>query len=134
MGTHILCCRSCSPSSFFFFFFPFSEHMFSEGSDRSELSALRKDLCGSDNERVARTAKLTALRTILSAMTSGKDVSSLFPEVQNNMQSEHLEVKKLVYLYLMHTAEEEPDVVIMSVNSFVKDLQDNNPLIRALAL
>ena len=37
-------------------------------------------------------------------MTVGKDVSALFPDVVNCMQTENLELKKLVYLYLMNYA------------------------------
>lgn len=34
-------------------------------------------------------------------MTVGKDVSALFPDVANCMQTDNLELKKLVYLYLV---------------------------------
>lgn len=54
------------------------------------------------------------LRLILS---SG---SSLFPDVVNCMQTDNLELKKLVYLYLMNYAKSQPDMAIMAVNSFVK--------------
>lgn len=68
------------------------------------------------------------------AMTVGKDVSSLFPDVVNCMQTEDTELKKLVYLYLINYAKTQPELTIMAVNTFVKDSQDPNPLIRALAL
>ena len=67
-------------------------------------------------------------------MTVGKDVSSLFPDVVNCMQTEDMELKKLVYLYLINYAKAQPDLAIMAVNTFVKDSQDPNPLIRALAV
>ena len=67
-------------------------------------------------------------------MTVGKDVSSLFPDVVNCMQTEDMELKKLVYLYLINYAKTQPDLTIMAVNTFVKDSQDPNPLIRALAV
>lgn len=35
------------------------------------------------------------------AMTLGKDVSALFPDVLKNIATGDLEQKKLVYLYLM---------------------------------
>ena len=68
------------------------------------------------------------------AMTVGKDVSTLFPDVVNCMQTEDMELKKLVYLYLINYAKTQPDLAIMAVNTFVKDSQDPNPLIRALAV
>jgi len=67
-------------------------------------------------------------------MTVGKDVSALFPEVVNCMQTDNLELKKLTYLYIMNYAKSQPEQAIMAVNSFVKDCQDPNPLIRALAV
>lgn len=71
---------------------------------------------------------------IAAAMTVGKDVSSLFPDVVNCMQTEDMELKKLVYLYLINYAKTQPELTIMAVNTFVKDSQDPNPLIRALAV
>lgn len=61
-------------------------------------------------------------------MTVGKDVSALFPDVVNCMQTDNLELKKLVYLYLMNYAKSQPDMAIMAVNTFVKvcSLHSNN--------
>jgi hypothetical protein len=50
------------------------------------------------------------------------------------MQTEDLEQKKLVYLYLMNYAKTQPELVILAVNTFVKDADDPNPLVRALAI
>ena len=68
---------------------------------------------------------MTALRTcpfcqVIASMTVGKDVSALFPDVINCMQTDNLELKKLVYLYLMNYAKSQPDMAIMAVNTFVK--------------
>ena len=67
-------------------------------------------------------------------MTVGKDVSALYPDVANCMQTDNLELKKLVYLYMMNYSKSQPDMAIISVNTFVKDCEDPNPLIRALAV
>lgn len=86
-------------------------------------------------------------------MTVGKDVSGLFADVVKNMQTEDLELKKLVYLYLINYAKSQPELVILAVNTFVKvrpwstyfggsyinhltikDSDDQNPLIRSLAI
>lgn len=50
------------------------------------------------------------------------------------MQTDDLEQKKLVYLYLMNYAKTQPELVILAVNTFVKDTADQNPLVRALAI
>ena len=60
--------------------------------------------------------------------------SSLFADVVNCMQTDNLELKKLVYLYLMNYAKSQPDLAILAVNTFSKDCEDPNPLIRALAV
>ena len=60
--------------------------------------------------------------------------SSLFADVVNCMQTDNLELKKLVYLYLMNYAKTQPDLAILAVNTFSKDCEDPNPLIRALAV
>ncbi|KAJ3335783.1 AP-1 complex subunit beta-1 [Gonapodya sp. JEL0774] len=75
-----------------------------------------------------------AVKRVIANMTVGKDVSSLFADVVKNMQTEDLELKKLVYLYLINYAKSQPELVILAVNTFVKDTDDINPLIRALAI
>jgi vesicle coat complex subunit len=50
------------------------------------------------------------------------------------MQTDDIELKKLVYLYLINYAKSQPELVILAVNTFVKDTDDPNPLIRALAI
>lgn len=74
------------------------------------------------------------MKRIVAMMSKGKDVSSLFPEVIKNVVCSSLEVKKLVYMYLIHYAETKQDEAIMVVNTFQKDLVNHNQFIRALAL
>lgn len=64
-------------------------------------------------------------------VSKGKDVSALFPDVVKNVVCQNLEVKKLVYVYLTHYAELEPEPALLAINTFQKDLKDQNPLIRA---
>ena len=61
-----------------------------------------------------------AVKKTIAAMTVGKDVSSLFTDVLNCMQTENLELKNLVYLYLINYAKSQPDLAILAVNTFVK--------------
>lgn len=49
-------------------------------------------------------------------------LSSLFADVVNCMQTDNLELKKLVYLYLMNYAKSQPDLAILAVNTFSKVL------------
>lgn len=43
-----------------------------------------------------------AIQKTIMAMTLGKDVSALFPDVLKNIATPDLDQKKLVYLYLMY--------------------------------
>jgi AP-1 complex subunit beta-1 len=61
-----------------------------------------------------------ALKKIIAAMTIGKDVSAVFAEVTSCGQTLDLELKKLVYLYLINYAKTQPELAIMAVNTFVK--------------
>ncbi|KAI9270566.1 adaptin N terminal region-domain-containing protein [Phascolomyces articulosus] len=81
-----------------------------------------------------RHVRKDAVKKVIANMTVGKDVSGLFPDVLKNMQTEDIELKKLVYLYLMNYAKTQPELVILAVNTFVKDSDDPNPLIRALSI
>ncbi|KAL7420331.1 beta-adaptin [Cryptotrichosporon argae] len=81
-----------------------------------------------------RDKRADAIKRVIANHTIGKDCSGLFPDVVKNMQTEDLEQKKLVYLYLMNYAKTQPELVILAVNTFVKDTADPNPLIRALAI
>jgi len=67
-------------------------------------------------------------------MTVGKDVSSLFTDVIKGMQTDNIELKKLVYLYIINYARSQPDKAILIVNTFQRDALDKSPLVRALAI
>lgn len=58
----------------------------------------------------------------------------LFSSIVKNVASPNLEIKKLVYIYLIHHAEQEPDLALLSINTIQKSLSDTNPQVRALAL
>ncbi|XP_014560143.1 hypothetical protein COCVIDRAFT_23576 [Bipolaris victoriae FI3] len=57
-----------------------------------------------------------------------------FSHVIKNVASPSLQVKKLVYIYLLQHAEHEPDTALLSINTIQKSLTDTNPQLRALAL
>ena len=57
-----------------------------------------------------------------------------FSSIVKNIASPNLEIKKLVYIYLVHHAEQDPDIALLSINTIQKSLSDSNPQVRALAL
>lgn len=59
---------------------------------------------------------------------------TFFSAVVKNVSSASLEVKKLVYIYLVHHAEAEPDMALLSINAIQKSLTDSNPQVRTMAL
>ncbi|KAL1476104.1 hypothetical protein MTO96_036762 [Rhipicephalus appendiculatus] len=78
--------------------------------------------------------KLEAMKRIIGMIAKGKDASELFPAVVKNVVSKNLEVKKLVYVYLVRYAEEQQDLALLSISTFQRALRDPNQLIRASAL
>ena len=53
-------------------------------------------------------------------ISKGKDVSVFFPDVVKNVVCKHHEVRKLVYIFLVRYAEQEPDIALLSINTFQK--------------
>lgn len=53
-------------------------------------------------------------------MTMGNDMSPLFSDVIACMQIPLLEIKKMVYLYLIHYSKSKPDLAALAINSFVR--------------
>lgn len=102
---------------------------FFRDSKRGEVSELRTELANSDVDIMK-----DAVKKVIAAITVGKDMNALFPDVINCMRTDNVEVKKLVYLYLINYAKSNPDLTIMAVNAFVKDSEHPSPLIRALAI
>eukprot|EP00578_Thalassiosira_sp_NH16_P018230 CAMPEP_0181115134 /NCGR_PEP_ID=MMETSP1071-20121207/21272_1 /TAXON_ID=35127 /ORGANISM="Thalassiosira sp., Strain NH16" /LENGTH=926 /DNA_ID=CAMNT_0023199325 /DNA_START=68 /DNA_END=2848 /DNA_ORIENTATION=+ len=106
-----------------------SDSRFFTTQKKGEMHELRLELHSTD-----RTTKVDAVKKVIASMTVGKDVSGLFTDVLNCVQTGNIELKKLVYLYLINYAKSQPELTLLAVNTFVKDASDPNPLIRALAV
>jgi len=106
-----------------------SDSRFFTTQKKGEMHELRLELHSTD-----RTTKVDAVKKVIASMTVGKDVSGLFTDVLNCAQTGNIELKKLVYLYLINYAKTQPELTLLAVNTFVKDANDPNPLIRALAV
>jgi len=96
---------------------------------KGEIAELKADLNSTAKDKVK-----DAVKKVIAAMTVGKDVSSLFTDVVKSMQTTDIELKKLVYLYIINYARSQPDKAILIVNTFQKDARDPSPLVRALAI
>ena len=74
-------------------------------------------------------------KQVIAMMTIGKDVSGLFFPVLKCVETQNIELKKLVYLYIINYAKTQPDLAVLAVNTFRKDARERvNPLIRGLAV
>ncbi|KAL6613436.1 Adaptor protein complex beta subunit [Neocallimastix californiae] len=100
---------------------------------RGKIQELKAEL-KSEKKDPKFTRKKNVLKKIVANMTMGNDMSPLFPDVLVCMDIPVLEIKKMVYLYLIHYARNKPEMILMSLNPFNRDVNSNNPLIRAMAI
>mmetsp|Transcript_18641 Transcript_18641/g.33694 ORF Transcript_18641/g.33694 Transcript_18641/m.33694 type:complete len:877 (+) Transcript_18641:16-2646(+) len=99
-------------------------------STRGEIPELQKQLNATKPEK-----KRDAVKKVIAAMTVGKDVSSLFAPVIKCMVTSDIELKKLVYLYIINYAKSQPELAILAVNAIRNDARQRaSPLVRALAV
>lgn len=103
---------------------------FFETGKRGEISELHDALNSKNFED-----KKMALKKVIAQMTLGKDLSPLFQSVLKCLEYTELDIKKLVYLYIINYSRSKPDEAIMTISSFRKDAANKtNPIIRALAV
>ncbi|KAJ6036850.1 hypothetical protein N7540_001129 [Penicillium herquei] len=101
-----------------------------DSSSRTYNVAQIKKLLDSRHEREV----LDGMRKVISLMYRSEPSHPFFSAVVKNAASANLEVKKLVYIYLVHHAEAEPDLALLSINAIQKSLTEQNPQVRAMAL
>ena len=86
---------------------------------------------------VGISERITAMKWLLAMISKGRDMSVFYADVVKNVVVKSVELKKLVYMFLIHYTDHNQhcrELALLSVNSFQKDMADSNPLIRALAL
>eukprot|EP00759_Apiculatamorpha_spiralis_P044094 PhF_6_TR41270/c0_g1_i1/m.62392/K12392/AP1B1; AP-1 complex subunit beta-1 len=102
---------------------------FFQSTTRGEAGEIKEDLISEDKAR-----QKNALMRIIAGMTVGRDMSGVFTDVTKLMLSPAVDIKKLVYLYLMQYSSVQPDKAVLVAGSFVKDTLHDSPLIKGLAL
>ena len=60
------------------------------------------------------------MKKIVANMTMGNDMSPLFADVVACMHIPILEIKKMIYFYLINYSKTKPEQALLAVNSFVK--------------
>ncbi|KAJ2800080.1 hypothetical protein H4R21_003314 [Coemansia helicoidea] len=74
------------------------------------------------------------MKKVVANMTMGNDMSPLYREVIACMGVPDLEVKKMVYLFLINYARARAEIASHAAAGFEDDVNDANPLIRAMAI
>jgi AP-1 complex subunit beta-1 len=101
-----------------------------QNSKNTEIAELQSELNSMKPDQ-----QKEAMKQIIASMTIGKDVSALFPHVVKCMRTSNIELKKLIYLYIINYAKAKPDLTFLAVAAFQTDATDkSSPLIRALAV
>ena len=67
-------------------------------------------------------------------MTLGIDVSRLYPEMVKASRTDDIVMKKMIYLYLTNYAEQNQELAILAINTFLIDIKGTDCKIRGLAL
>ncbi len=65
------------------------------------------------------------MKLLLAMLSKGKDIPEFFPDVVKNVVVRSIEVKKMVYIYLVHYADFNDscrEIALLSINSFQKDM------------
>ncbi|XP_024027067.1 beta-adaptin-like protein A [Morus notabilis] len=108
----------------------------SQPSGKSEVSDLKlqlRQLAGSRAPGVD-DSKRELFKKVISYMTIGIDVSSLFGEMVMCSVTPDIVLKKMCYLYVGNYAKVNPDLALLTINFLQRDCKDEDPMIRGLAL
>nr|OQO26304.1 hypothetical protein B0A51_04237 [Rachicladosporium sp. CCFEE 5018] len=105
-------------------------------AQQGKVAELRLELASGGGKKDKNfSSKKIALKKIVANMTmSNNDMVALFPDIVGCMGIESLEIKKMCYLYLVNYARAKPDLALKALPTLLEDLEDSNPLTRALAL
>ncbi|KAH9807821.1 AP-3 complex subunit beta-1 [Teratosphaeria destructans] len=91
-----------------------------------------KKLLDSRNEREV----LDGLRRVIAMQyaTPPQPTLTFFPAVLKTLSNPYPSTRPLVYNYLIHHADADPDTALLAINTIQKSLSDSNPRVRAMAL
>ncbi|XAR70888.1 hypothetical protein NMG60_11027926 [Bertholletia excelsa] len=118
---------------------PSQSHRFpsrSQSSGKSEVSDLKMQLRQLAGSRApgADDSKRELFKKVISYMTIGVDVSGLFSDMVMCSATSDIVLKKMCYLYVGNYAKNKPDLALLTINFLQKDCNDDDPMIRGLAL
>ncbi|VVB14127.1 unnamed protein product [Arabis nemorensis] len=108
----------------------------SQPSGKSEVSDLKSQLRQLAGSRAPGVddSKRDLFKKVISYMTIGIDVSSVFGEMVMCSATSDIVLKKMCYLYVGNYAKGNPDLSLLTINFLQRDCKDEDPMIRGLAL
>ncbi|RDX56859.1 Adaptor protein complex beta subunit [Lentinus brumalis] len=101
---------------------------------RGKIQEFRAELEAAESKDKKFTKRKTVLKKIVANITMGNDMSPLFTDVVQSLGAPLLEIKKMVYLFLVCYGRQKADQLHLVIPSFLQDCNDRNPLVRALAI
>ncbi|KAI0030746.1 adaptin N terminal region-domain-containing protein [Vararia minispora EC-137] len=101
---------------------------------RGKIQELRAELQAAETRDKKFTKRKVVLKKIVANITMGNDMSPLFTDVVQCLGTPLLEIKKMVYLFLVYYGRPKADQIHIVIPSFLQDCNDRSPLIRALAI
>ncbi|KAL0944575.1 AP-1 complex subunit beta [Colletotrichum truncatum] len=109
-------------------------------TSKGKVAELRLELNSGGKKDKNNASKKIALKKIVANMTmSNNDMVALFPDIIGCMHIQSLEIKKmygeaLCFLFLVNYARMRPEIAVQAIPVLEQDMEDHNPLVRALAL
>ncbi|KAJ7273665.1 adaptin N terminal region-domain-containing protein [Mycena haematopus] len=101
---------------------------------RGKIEEFRAELHAAEAKDKKFVKRKIVLKKIVANITMGNDMSPLFTDVVQCLGTPLLEIKKMVYLFLVSYGRSKPDQIHLVIPNFLQDCNDHNPLIRALAI
>jgi AP-4 complex subunit beta-1 len=109
-----------------------SHSYFEKKGEVNELRKIFRELM--EKSPVSNEELRGALKKLISILTLGIDLSSIFTEVLMFSYTDDIISKKMIYLYLANYAKTNKETAIMAINTFMKDCRHIEGKIRGLAL
>jgi AP-4 complex subunit beta-1 len=100
---------------------------------KGEVNELRVHLRAVALEK-DQNKKRDVIKKVIAYMTLGIDVSRLYPEMVKASRTDDIVMKKMIYLYLTNYAEQNQELAILAINTFLIDIKGTDSKIRGLAL
>lgn len=110
----------------------------SSASKHLEGNALSSDEATRETQRLLDSSRdrdrEEGVRRVLALQLKNRPVAHYFASITACLSSHSLTLRELVAVYILNQASKDPDLALMSVNMFQKDLNDANPAVRSLAI